>query len=124
MDRNSLIIDDEFASTVVLAILRENFDPEPMNIIEYQYRHDWHSWKKEIQPKLDSFSKRKVFGLVVQTPYNVKLVRYKWVFVRKHNENNKVIRYKARLVAHVFSQRLGIDKEDMYSPIMDMIMFR
>ena len=40
LDRNSLIIDDEFASTVALAVSRENLDPKPMNIIECQYRYD------------------------------------------------------------------------------------
>ena len=53
--------------------------------------------------------KRDVFGHVVQTPKGVKLVGYKWVFVHKCNENNGIIRYKARLVAQGFSLRLGID---------------
>ena len=40
-DRNSLIIYDEFASTVVVTVSRENIDLEPMNIIECQHRYDW-----------------------------------------------------------------------------------
>ncbi|KAL6319511.1 hypothetical protein AAG906_014187 [Vitis piasezkii] len=51
-------------------------------------------------------------------------VGYKWVFVRKRNENNEIIRYKARLVAQGFSQRPGIDYEETYSPVMDAITFR
>ena len=39
-DRNSLIVDDEFASIVALAVSRENLDLKPMNIIECQHRHD------------------------------------------------------------------------------------
>ena len=46
------------------------------------------------------------------------------VFVRKRNENNEIIRYKAGLVAQGFSQRLGIDYEETYSPVMDAITFR
>ena len=65
--------------------------------------------------------KRDVFGPVVQTPKGVKPVRYKWVFVQKRNENNEIIRYKARLVAQGFSQRPGIDYEETYSP--DVITF-
>nr|CAN61870.1 hypothetical protein VITISV_002413 [Vitis vinifera] len=34
----------------------------------------------------------------IQTPEDVKPVEYKWVFVRKRNENNEIIRYKVRLV--------------------------
>jgi hypothetical protein len=51
-------------------------------------------------------------------------VGYKWVFVRKHNEKNEIIRYKARLVAQGFSQRPSIDYEETYSPVMDAITFR
>lgn len=48
-------------------------------------------------------ARREVFGLVVQTPEGIELVRYKWVFVWKWNEKNKVVRYKARIVAQDFS---------------------
>ena len=34
------------------------------------------------------------------------------------------MRYKARLVAQGFSQRLGIDYEKTYSPVMDASTFR
>ena len=52
------------------------------------------------------------------------MVGHKWVFVRKRNENNEVVRYKARLVAQGFSQRAGVDFEETYSPVMDGITFR
>ena len=54
----------------------------------------------------------------------VVLVGYKWVFVQKRNEENEIMRYKARLVAQVFSQRLGIDYKETYAPVMDAITFR
>ena len=51
-------------------------------------------------------------------------VGYKWVFVRKRNEKNEIIRYKARLVAQGFLQRPGIDYEETYAPVMNAITFR
>ena len=77
-----------------------------------------------MQAELHSLIKRDVFGPVVQTPASIKPVGNKWVFVRKRNENNDIIRYKARLVAQGFSQRPGIDYEETYSPVMDAITFR
>ena len=77
-----------------------------------------------MQAELHSLIKRDVFEPVVQTPASIKPVGNKWVFVRKRNENNDIIRYKALLVAQGFSQRPGIDYEETYSPVMDAITFR
>jgi hypothetical protein len=46
------------------------------------------------------------------------------VFVRKRDENNVVVRYKARLVAQGFTQRHDIDYDETYSPVMSGITFR
>ena len=55
-----------------------------------------------MQAELNSLTKREVFLPIVQTLEDVKPIGYKWVFVQKHNENNEIIRYKARLVAQSF----------------------
>ena len=91
---------------------------------ECRLRHDWDKWKVAIQAELDSLKKRNVFGPIVRTPAGVKPVGYKWVFVRKRNERNEIVRFKARLVAQGFLQRPGIDYEETYSPVMDAITFR
>jgi hypothetical protein len=73
---------------------------------------------------LNSLAKREVFGHVFQTPEGVSPVGYKWVFVRKRNKKNEIVRYKARLVAQSFLQRPGIDYEETYSYVVDAITFR
>ena len=74
--------------------------------------------------KVKLINKIRSFGSVVQTPEDVKSIGYKWIFVRKRNENNQIIRYKARLIVQGFSKRPGIDYEETYSPVMDAITFR
>ena len=86
--------------------------------------NDWPQWKEAIQTELNLLTKREVFGPVVQTSGNIKPVGYKWVFVKKRNENDEIIRYKARLVAQSFSQRPSIDYEETYFPVMDAITLR
>ena len=71
---------------------------------------------------MNSLNKHKVFGLIVIAPEAVRPVGYKWIFVRQRNEKNEIMRYKARPVAQDFSQRLEIDYEEMYSPVMDDIL--
>ena len=44
---------------------------------------------KKIQ--LKSLAKRKVFGLVVQTPTTIHPVGYRWAFVQKRNEQNEIV---------------------------------
>src|SRR5690606_7736635 len=81
-------------------------------------------WKEAINVELNSLKKRNVFGPIIITPYDVKPVGYKWVFVRKRNEHGEIVRYKARLVAQGSSQRPGIDYEETYSPVVDATTFR
>jgi hypothetical protein len=56
-------------------------------------------------------------------PQKVFPVGYKWVFVRKRDENNVVVRYKARLVAQGFTHKSRIDYDETYSPVMSDITF-
>ena len=122
-DRNKVIINNIFVFQMVLDIIRNDENPEPQNVEECRNRNDWPNWKETMLAELNLLMKRDVFGPVVQTPKGVKPIWYKWVFVRKRNENNEIIRYKTRLVAQGFSQRLGIDYEETYSPVMDAITF-
>ena len=75
-----------------------------------------------MQVELNSLRKRDVFEPVVQTPKGVKLVTNEYLY--ESAKNNEIIRYKMRLVAQGFSQKLGIDYKETYSPVIDTITFR
>ena len=47
-------------------------------------------WKEVIHTELESLTKHKVFGRVVQISENIKPVGYKRIFVQKINENNEI----------------------------------
>lgn len=123
-NRKNQDIDEIFVFSIACEIMNENDDPEPRSVVECQGRLDWPKWKDAIDTELKSFEKRKVFGPIKIIPEGIKPVGCKWVFVRKRNEKNEIVRYKARLVAQGFSQRPGIDYEVTYSPVMDAITFR
>jgi hypothetical protein len=92
-------------------------DPDPKTLAECRKLLDWTQWKNAIQSELDSLTKRKVIISAIPTPPSIFPVGYKWVFVCKQNENNEVVRYKARLVAQEFTQRPDIDFNETYSPV-------
>ena len=123
-NRNKINVDDIFAYNVALNIVNDNEDLEPKSVEECRQRDDWPKWKDAIEAELNSLSKHEVFGLIVLTPDGVKPIGYKWVFVRKRDAKNKVVRYKARLVAQGFSKRPGIDYEETYSSVVDATTFR
>ena len=118
-DRKTTNVDIYFAEKIA----KIDLDPEPKSLIECKKRSDWPKWKEAIAAELFSLNKRKVFGPVDRIPEGIFPVGHKWVFVRKRNENNQVVRYKARLVAQGFTQRPGIDFDETYSPVMDGITF-
>ena len=80
-------------------LMRNDEDQKPKIVGECQKRNEWPKWKETIKIEINSLAKREEFGPVVQTHRNIKPIAYKWVFVRKWNENNKIVRYKAQLVA-------------------------
>jgi hypothetical protein len=84
---------------------------------------DWNKWKEAIEAELNSLKKRKAFTDVMPTPPRTFPIEFKWVFIWKRNENNEVVRYKARLVAQGFTQRPRVDFNETYSPVINGIPF-
>ena len=108
----------QLSTFISLNQLQKNIqnDPDPKTMAEYKKRSDWNQWKDAIQAELSSLSKRKVFTHAIPTPRGIFPVGFKWVFVRKQNENNEV--------ALGFTQRPGVDFNETYSPVMSGITFR
>ena len=121
---SDIIIDNIFAFQVAMDIMRNDEYQELQTVNECRKMNDWPKWKEAIQTELNSLTKREVCWPIVQTPGNIKPIGYKWVFVKKRNENDEIIRYKTRLIAQGFSQRPGIEYEETYSPVMDAITLR
>ena len=55
---------------------------------------------------------------LVPTPTNCTPIGLKWIFKLKKNPQGKVIKHKARLVVKGYSQRKGIDYDEIYAPVV------
>ena len=97
--------------------------PDPLTLEEAQRNDEWPQWETALQAEYNSLKKHKVFGEYSHT-LNTRPVGHKLIFTKKHDAQGRVLRFKVRLVAQGFSQRLGIDFDSTYSPVMDASTFR
>lgn len=79
-------------------------------------RDDWCRWKSAIDEEIDSLGRNKTWTLT-KLPAGRTPVTCKWVFRVKRGDGVVADKYKARLVARGFSQKVGFDYTETYSPV-------
>ncbi|GFW74266.1 retinoic acid receptor RXR-alpha [Trichonephila clavipes] len=67
---------------------------------------DASKWHDAMDKEIKVMKERKVWDLV-DHPDNIKILENRWVYTIKYDENNKIVRYKARLVARGNTQLRG-----------------
>lgn len=99
----------------------QNSDPRTFR--DAMISPDKDKWIEAMQEELNSLEENETWDLV-DLPKFKNPVGSKWVFKRKLNEQNKVVSYKARLVAQGFSQKYGIDYDEVFAPVTRSSTFR
>nr|GEV37067.1 hypothetical protein [Tanacetum cinerariifolium] len=69
-----------------------------------------------MQEELYQFDRLQVWELV-DKPFGKSVIRIKWLWKNKKDEDQTVIRNKARLVAKRYAQEEGIDFEESFAPV-------
>jgi hypothetical protein len=67
-----------------------------------------------MQEELGQFKRNEVWNLVPR-PEGINVIGTKWIFKNKSDENGHVTRNKARLVAQGYTQREGVDFEEIFA---------
>ncbi|GJU76928.1 retrovirus-related pol polyprotein from transposon TNT 1-94 [Tanacetum coccineum] len=94
-DRNEIgDIDKIFSYFVASDIMSGDDDPELKSVIDCQSQPDWDKWKDAMQAELNSLNKRKVFGLIVTTPRDVKPIEHmhNGIFIHQSNYTEKLLK--------------------------------
>ena len=94
-----------------------NSSGEPSNYSEAINSPESASWKAAIKDELDKMTHYQVWTVVPKSGQRV--VTAKWVFTRKlDGKTGKPSKYKARWVARGFTQRKGIDYNELFSSVV------
>ncbi|GJR63590.1 retrovirus-related pol polyprotein from transposon TNT 1-94 [Tanacetum coccineum] len=74
------------------------------------------AWIKAMQEELHQFDRLQVWELV-DKPFRKNVIKLKWLWKNKKDEDQTVIHNKARLVAKGYAQEEGIDFEESFAPV-------
>ncbi|GFX92870.1 retrovirus-related Pol polyprotein from transposon TNT 1-94 [Trichonephila clavipes] len=74
---------------------------------------DASKWHDAMDKEINVMKERKVWDLV-DHPDNIKILENRWVYTIKYDENNKIVRYKPRLVARGNTQLRGESFDEVF----------
>lgn len=80
-------------------------------------------WKLAMDDEVETLKQRGV-AKVIPKPDAAKVVGCRWVYQLKKNNEGKIIRYRARLVAQGFNQVEGEDYNQSFSPVVNFSLIR
>ena len=91
---------------------------EPESFQEIQSHKDTDCWIKAMREEMNSLWKNDTYELI-ELLRGRKALKNKWVFKLK-NDDEKLLKYKARLVVKGFDQKQGIDFDEIFSLVVKM----
>lgn len=89
---------------------------EPTSYEEAVTGEDAENWKKAINEELKAHELNGTWTLQ-DLPKNKKTIESKWVFKIKHGIHGDVHQYKTRLCAKGYSQKQGVDYQEVFAPV-------
>ncbi len=102
-----------FALTSILNYRTPNSYSEAMN------HPDREKWEEAISQELSAIESNHTWEPVV-FPKGRKALSTRFVFKAKHDDQNQIVRWKARLVVRGFLQKFGLDYNETYAPTVHL----
>ncbi|CAI5716675.1 unnamed protein product [Peronospora effusa] len=89
---------------------------EPMSVTEALSAPDAKQWIKALETEYHELMRNHVWELV-DRPSGVKILKNKWIFVRKRNAQGDVCRYRTRITIKGCQQEFGVNFWETYAPV-------
>ncbi|GKC56778.1 putative RNA-directed DNA polymerase, partial [Tanacetum coccineum] len=99
--------------------LDEDVHPELPCYAEAMEDEHKKEWFEAMEDEMNSLHEKNTFKLV-KLPKGKRALKKKWVYKLNTEEHTSRSRYKARLVVKGFSQKRGIDFDEIFSPVVKM----
>ena len=109
---------NEFALSTINEVICGKITP--LTLAEAKELPEWNTWKESMIKEFKALQDMNVFELVRRSdvPPKARIVKTKWVYKIKQNDDGSISKYKSRLVAQGFLLRWGIDYYDTYSSVV------
>jgi hypothetical protein len=100
-----------------------HIEGDPSSYEEAMSRPDASKWQEDMEDEMKSMSTNRVWDLE-EIPKGAKTIGCKWVYKIKYDSKGNIEKYKGRLVAKGYTQREGIDYNEMFSSVSCKDSFR
>jgi hypothetical protein len=94
-----------------LAVFVSSKDPK-----SFEEAEKYDVWRKAMDQEIESIENNDTWELTT-LPKGANSIGVKWIFKTKMNEKGEIEKYKARLVAKGYSQKHGIDYNEVFAPV-------
>ena len=113
----------QFAFALMMAE-EVNTIEEPSCFHEALESNQWESWNSGMKDEMESLLKNETWE-IVDRPDKQKVISSRWLYKKKPGiPGVEPERFKARLVARGFTQRKGIDYDEVFAPVVKHISIR